>query len=67
LQVDGTVEDPDALLRPWHYSLTFRRAPKEDEFMEFVCEDNNTDTIDPATGREITTIPKRRNQAPARP
>ncbi len=35
------------------------------EFMEFVCEDSNNESIDPVTGAEITTIPERRslNQA----
>ncbi|CAN1600904.1 hypothetical protein [Pseudomonas mediterranea] len=62
LQVDGMVEDPDALVKPWRWSpLTFRRAPKGVEFMEFVCEDSNNESIDPATGAEITTIPERRN------
>lgn len=61
LQVDGRVEDPDALVKPWQWkSLTFRRAPKGVEFMEFVCEDNNNESIDAATGAEVTTIPERR-------
>ena len=62
LQVDGMVEDPDALVKPWHWSsLTFRRAPKGVEFMEYVCEDNNNESIDPVTGAEVTTIPERHN------
>lgn len=67
LKVEATAEDPDALVRPWHYTLTFRRAPAEDQFMEFVCEDNNADTIDPATGAEITNIPKRTLPDASRP
>ncbi|MEO8723679.1 MAG: hypothetical protein ABI395_09200 [Sphingobium sp.] len=67
LQVDGTVEDADSLIKPWHYTLAFSRAPKGDEFMEYVCEDNNAETIDPSTGAEITTIPERRNITPPKP
>ncbi|WP_460108383.1 hypothetical protein [Pseudomonas sp. H1_F01] len=66
LQVDGRVEDQDALVKPWQWApLIFRRAPKGGEFMEFVCEDSNNESIDPVTGAEITTIPERRslNQA----
>ena len=59
LQVDGIARDPDALANPWEWTLTFRRAPEDAEFMEYVCEDNNADTIDPETGAEITTIPER--------
>ncbi|RIV82580.1 hypothetical protein D2V17_14785 [Aurantiacibacter xanthus] len=60
LQVDGVARDPAALVRPWEWALTFRRAPAGTEFMEYVCEDNNTDTVDPETGAEVTTIPERR-------
>tara|TARA_A100001391_G_scaffold119169_3_gene81000 strand:+ start:36399 stop:37178 length:780 start_codon:yes stop_codon:yes gene_type:complete len=59
LQVDGVGRDPEALASPWEWTLTFRRAPADAEFMEYVCEDNNTDTIDPETGAEVTSIPER--------
>lgn len=58
LKVDGTVEDPEALVKPWQYSLTFRRSPREDEYIEFICEDNNSETLDPVTGHEVTRMPE---------
>jgi hypothetical protein len=61
LQVKGTVEDPEALVTPWQYTLTYRRHPAE-EIVEYLCEDNNQEKLDPVTGREITEIPPRRNQ-----
>jgi hypothetical protein len=65
LQVKGTVEDPEALVTPWQYTLTYRRHPKE-EIVEYLCEDNNQERLD-ATGREITEIPPRRNQTNSPP
>lgn len=61
LEVKGRVEDPDALVTPWQYTLTYRRQPGE-EIVEYLCEDNNQERLDPVTGREITEIPQRRNQ-----
>jgi hypothetical protein len=61
LQVKGTVEDPEALVTPWQYTLTYRRQPGE-EIVEYLCEDNNQEKLDPVTGREITEIPPQRNQ-----
>lgn len=61
LQVDTTVEDPDALVKPWHYILNYNRHPGQ-EIIEFVCEDNNRESIDPATGREVTEIPPLKTQ-----
>lgn len=61
LQVDATLTDPDALVKPWKYSLTYRRAPKGVEFVEYICEDHNAETFDPVNGTETTTIPARKN------
>jgi len=61
LQVKGTVEDPDALVKPWQYTLTFHRHPGE-EIVEYLCDDNNRESLDPKTGQEITEIPPRHNQ-----
>lgn len=66
LQVKGTVEDPQALVTPWRYTLTYRRHPAE-EIVEYLCEDNNQEKLDPVTGREITEIPPRRNQPSSPP
>jgi hypothetical protein len=61
LQVKGRVEDPNALLTPWEYTLTYHRHAGE-EIVEYLCDDNNRESVDPRTGREITEIPPRRNQ-----
>lgn len=61
LQIKATVEDPEALVRPWHYTLTFDRGPPGSEIIEYLCEDNNQEHLDPKSGREITEIPARHN------
>jgi hypothetical protein len=61
LQVNATVKDPEALVQPWQFTLTYHRHPGE-EIVEYLCDDNNTERLDPLTGREITEIPQRRNQ-----
>ena len=61
LQIKGTVEDPQALVTPWQYTLTYHRHPGE-EIVEYLCDDNNRESLDPQTGQEITDIPPRRNQ-----
>jgi hypothetical protein len=61
LQIKGTVEDPLALVRPWHYTLTFDRARPGTEIVEYLCEDHNQEHLDPKSGEEITEIPVRHN------
>ncbi len=61
LQIKGALEDPVALVRPWQYTLTYHRHPGE-EIVEYLCDDNNRESLDPKTGQEITEIPPRRNQ-----
>jgi hypothetical protein len=61
LQIKGKVEDPEALVRPWEYTLTYHRHAGE-EIVEYLCDDNNRESLDPKTGQEITEIPARRNQ-----
>jgi hypothetical protein len=61
LQIKGTVEDPQALVTPWQYTRTYHRHPGE-EIVEYLCDDNNRESLDPKTGQEITDIPPRRNQ-----
>ena len=58
LQIKGTVTDPEALVRPWQYTLTYHRHPGE-EIVEYLCDDNNHESLDPKTGQEITEIPQR--------
>ena len=60
LQIKGTVTDPQALVTPWQYTLTYHRHPGE-EIVEYLCDDNNRESLDPQTGQEITEIPPRRN------
>lgn len=72
LQIDTTVEDPEALVRPWQYTLTFNRHPGQ-EVLEYHCEDSNHESLDPSghertelpvrTGRGITDIPSGNNQS----
>ncbi len=40
LQIKGTVADPEALVTPWQYTLTFHRHSGE-EIVEYLCDDNN--------------------------
>jgi hypothetical protein len=67
LQMQGTVEDPEALVRPWHYTLTFDRGPPGSEVIEYLCEDNNREHVDSKTGQEVTEIPPRHNPPPPPP
>jgi hypothetical protein len=60
LRVEGTVEDPEALVKPWQFTLTYHRHAGE-EIVEYLCDDNNQERVDPKTGQEITEIPPRRN------
>lgn len=60
LQIQGTIEDPEALVSPWQYTLTYHRHPNE-EVVEYLCDDNNYDFWDAKTGQEVTEIPARRN------
>lgn len=61
LQIKATLEDPDALVKPWHYTLTFDRGRPGSEIIEYLCDDNNREHLDPKTGQEITEIPQRHN------
>lgn len=45
LIVDMVVEDPEALAKPWHNRLTFRRQ-RDAELIEFVCTENDRNPID---------------------
>lgn len=65
LRITGTVEDSDALVKPWRYTLTYQRQPGE--IVEYLCDDNNRESLDPGTGQEITDIPPRRNQPNGKP
>src|SRR5262249_37073975 len=42
LEVDYTVEDPDAYTRPWKRSARLSLTPQE-EILEFICAENNKD------------------------
>lgn len=62
LQIQGTIEDPQALVKPWKYTLTYRRQPHGQEIIEYLCDDHNAEFVDPTTGVETTVIPERRNK-----
>jgi hypothetical protein len=38
-----TIEDPGAYTRPFKVTVTARLAPKGDELMEYICQENNPD------------------------
>jgi hypothetical protein len=38
-----TIEDPGAFSRPFKVTFTARLAPKGDELMEYICQENNPD------------------------
>jgi hypothetical protein len=38
-----TIEDPGAYTRPFKVTFTARLAPKGDELMEYICQENNPD------------------------
>lgn len=60
LQIQAVVEDPDAFVQPWRYTLNYNRHVGQ-EPVEFVCTDNNAESVDPETGLEATVIPARKN------
>jgi len=35
-----TLEDPDALAKPWHLTHTYRRS-RDMNLLEFMCEEND--------------------------
>lgn len=39
LVVETTIEDPEALVKPWSYTLTYRRH-RDAELIEFICNEN---------------------------
>jgi hypothetical protein len=45
LVVEMISEDPDALAKPWHNTLTFKRA-RDQELLEFVCAENDRNPVD---------------------
>jgi hypothetical protein len=49
LLVETTVEDPQALNRPWQRTYRFRRT-RDGELLEFICEENDRNPVD-AQGR----------------
>lgn len=67
LQIEATLEDPEALVRAWHYTLTFDRGRPGSEVIEYLCDDNNREHLDPKSGQEITEIPQRHDPPPAPP
>ena len=58
LQIDTTVSDPLALVRPWRYTRRYQRL--DSGFVEMVCLDNNRD----ADGGEPDLTPPTASTAP---
>jgi hypothetical protein len=44
LEIQITLDDPGAFLKPWNMSLRWDLAPRE-ELIEFVCENNTTEHL----------------------
>lgn len=40
-----TVEDPEALAKPWTHTLTYKRS-REWQLLEFVCAENDRNPVD---------------------
>ena len=47
LVVELTAEDPIALQKPWHNTLTFKRS-RDQDLLEFICAENDRDPVDPS-------------------
>jgi hypothetical protein len=62
LQVEITVEDPKAFVRPWKVVKTYTRDPNE-EIMEYVCEENNRNPID-ASGKTSVILGSKPDSRP---
>ena len=45
LVVEMTVEDPDALVKPWLHTYTFKRS-REWQLLEFECAENDRNPVD---------------------
>ena len=46
LEVQTRIEDPDALTQPWTSTRTFKRHA-DWRIAEYICEENNRNTVDP--------------------
>jgi hypothetical protein len=44
LIVEQTLEDPEALEKPWHQTYTFKRQ-RDWDLMEFVCAENDRNPV----------------------
>jgi hypothetical protein len=42
MDIDVTIEDPQAYTKPWHVKLAWRLVPDTD-LIESICEENNRD------------------------
>jgi hypothetical protein len=43
LEVEITMEDADAFTGPWRRTFTATLAPPDEEILEYICNENNTD------------------------
>jgi len=43
LEIEFTIDDPGTYTKPWKIHNTWDLAPKGEEVLEFICEENNTD------------------------
>jgi hypothetical protein len=46
LEIETTMEDPEALVKPWHVARTYTRH-RDWNLIEYICEENNRNPIDP--------------------
>jgi hypothetical protein len=47
-----TLEDPQALQKPWSTKLTYKRS-RNDQLLEFVCEENDRNPVDASGNTEF--------------
>ena len=53
MQADITVEDPEALTRPWSVTKQYRRLEGDIRVMDYACAENNRNPVS-ATGKTLT-------------
>ena len=56
LLVTATLEDPEALTRPWPVAFTYTRLPAGSTVYDYACAENNRNPITP-DGRTLTLDP----------
>jgi hypothetical protein len=51
LEIEITMEDADAFTQPWERNFTATLAPKGEEILEYICNENNTDPAHYRSGK----------------